>query len=170
VPETRSTTQASRISALEEGYRNIGREVGGLREDLQSLAAEIRRELNSRARVQWSPMIAAVAVVITVMGAFAQGPLSDIRRNDERISAMSANRFTDEDGRAIAHTIESDREVFIEELRVMNERIRGIENEDFNRPEAERMRGEIMIHFTDLNRKVDSLIKEYYCGAPRDVR
>lgn len=82
-------TQSDRIAALEEGYRNIGREVGGLREDFALFARDVRGELHERASTKWSPLIAAAAVVVAVVGGLvtlgASGPLSTIDRVVERM-------------------------------------------------------------------------------------
>ena len=164
------STSTSRIAALEEGYKNLGREIGGIRHDLQTLAGEIRAELSRRSRVQWSPMIAAVAVVITVMGAFAQGPIAMINRNDDAIRAMASNRFTDRDGEALRRALETHNTAFMKELHEMQTRLREIEDEDLNRPEAETMLAPILQELRDQRSRVDDLVKEYYCGEPRDVR
>lgn len=134
----------ARLAQLEEAYHHLGREVGGLRSDLQALAGEIRGELSRRSRVQWSPMIAAVAVVITIIGAFAQGPLAEIRRIDTRQSEMAASRFTESDGSRLEtriNRIEGD--------------LHDLQDEDFDRPEAERMEARIMEHYVRLADALD---------------
>lgn len=129
---TKATTHGDRIAALEEAYRGIGREVGGLRDDFKAFATEVRKDLAVRSRTQWSPLIGAASLVVAVIGGLvtlgAQGPLRDIARHDAEISRMrtateimSGNRFTASDGAR------------------MWEAIRTIEDEDFDRGEAELM-------------------------------
>ena len=43
-----SRTSTARIAALEEGYKNLGREIGGIRTDVQSI---VRRELGNVGRI-----------------------------------------------------------------------------------------------------------------------
>ena len=127
---SRPSSQAARLSALEEGYRNLGREIGGLRDDFATFARDVRGELHERSRVQWSPIIAGVAVVVTILGGLitlgAQGPMRDLARHDdavarleERVDQIRGSRFSNVDG----HRLE--------------DRVRAIEDEDFSRGEYE---------------------------------
>lgn len=78
-----------RIGALEEGYKNLGREIHGLRDDFQSFAGEIRRQLTTQQRTPWPALIAAAAVTVSVLGGLitlgANGPLREIERNELEI-------------------------------------------------------------------------------------
>lgn len=134
------STQASntdRLAALETDYRHLGREIGGLREDFASFAREVRNELHSRSRTQWSPIIAGVAVIVSVLGGLitlgGRGITSDLSRHDtsidriqSHIDTIRADRFTDADGRELWRAIAT------------------LSDEDFDRPEAERMRDELV--------------------------
>lgn len=122
-----------RLSAVESAVASMGREMHGFRTDFRTFAAEMREEVGSRSRTQWSPIIAAVAVVVAVVGGLAAGPISDIGRIEERQTRMLGNRFTDADG--ARHGRRLDR---LEELVVT------VTDEDFDRPEAEAMRVEVM--------------------------
>lgn len=81
MPE-RSATASARIGALEEGYKNLGREIGGLREDFSLFARDVRADLGHSRRTQWSPIIAGVGVIVAVLGGLitlgAQGPLDQL--------------------------------------------------------------------------------------------
>lgn len=122
-----------RLSAVEQGLEGVSREIHGIRTDMRSFMQEMRGEMGSRSRTQWSPILAGVAVIIALVGAFAAGPISDISRLEERVAATDSNRFTDKDG-----------ELQQQQLNKMWDRLESVEDEDFDRPEAERMRDEIM--------------------------
>ncbi len=85
-------TQGDRIAALEEGYRNIGRELGGLREDFATFSRDVRGELTTRARTQWSPIIATISVVVAVLGGLitlgSQGPIREIERHTHELEEI----------------------------------------------------------------------------------
>lgn len=130
-------TQSDRIAALEEGYRNIGRELGGIREDFQAFSRDVRNELGHRSRTQWSPILASVSLVVAILGGLitlgAQGPIRDLERHEAAIvglrheaGSVSASRFTLEDGRRVWEAIA--------ELR----------DEDFDRPEANAMLADLI--------------------------
>jgi hypothetical protein len=88
-----------RLGALEAGYKNLGREIHGLREDFQSFAGEIRRQLTTQQRTPWPAIIAAVAVGVSVIGGLitlgANGPLRELERQDLEIRRIE-NRLTDD--------------------------------------------------------------------------
>lgn len=159
MPDPKPSTQLARLSALEEGYKNLGREIGGVRSAVDNLAVEIRSELNRRGRVQWSPLVATVAVIIALFGAFAQGPISEIKRNDEAIRQMTSNRFTDKDGDR--HETRLDR---------VEDQIHALQDEDFGRAEFEKAREELKAEYLRLCERVDAVQKEVYSGQPRNVR
>lgn len=91
-PKQTNGTQSDRIAALEEGYRNIGRELGGLRDDFATFSRDVRGELHERASTKWSPLIAAVAVAVAMIGGLvtlgASGPLATIDRHEDRLNTQ----------------------------------------------------------------------------------
>lgn len=115
----RPNNHGERIGALEGGFKSLGNELHGLRDSFDSFAIEMRRnhqELQraqaARERTQWAPIIAAVAVVVSVIGGLvtlgANGPLRDLSRHDQqldrvvdKIDSISRSRFTSDDGKML---------------------------------------------------------------------
>lgn len=150
-----------RLSAVEQGQEATQREVHGLRTDLRAFMAEMRTEVGSRSRTQWSPIIAGVAVIVALVGAFAAGPIGDISRLEERVAHTDGNRFTDSDGELQQQQINELREV-----------VRAVNDEDFDRGEAETMKAEIMRELHWLRDKVINYQQLHGGpgGKPQDIR
>lgn len=103
--ESRSSANTSdRIASLEAGYKALGREISGIRDDFSTFASEMRRELhgisNDR-KPPWTAIIGACTFVVVLLGSLvtlgASGPIRELDRHEETLSAMSANRFTQQD-------------------------------------------------------------------------
>lgn len=111
-----------RIAALEQGFESVRGEIHGLRQDFSGFASEMRREMAVRGRTNWSPILAGIAVLVTIIGGLvtmgAQGPLRDLAR------AQAAS------DRLVERLSEIER-YFQSELKT-------IVNEDYKRPEAEK--------------------------------
>ena len=123
-------TQGDRIGALEEGYRGLGREIGGMREDFQTFARDMRAETTAmrndaalRARTQWGPIISALSVAVAILGGLitlgAQGPLRDLNRHDEALAKLRTNRFTSDDGTELRSQLNADNKQLRDEMRLV---------------------------------------------------
>lgn len=134
-----------RLSGLEKGYESLQGEIHGLRTDLRALAAEIRTELGTARRVQWSPLIAGLAVLVAIIGGLASGPIADIERIEERLNRTESNRFTDRDGGRLEGRVDR-----------VEQRLDMALDEDFKRPEAEAMRSEIMAEIRRLQDRLEN--------------
>lgn len=142
------TTHGDRISALEEGYRHIGREVGGLREDVQDFMREVRRDMAAARRTQWSPILTAIAVVVAVVGGLVTlggQPIKDsvhrhnvmLDRLADRIDTIRETRFSARDGITL-------REEFRADIESATERER--RSIDLLRAEVDRLRDRVVKH------------------------
>lgn len=185
-------THEGRIAGLEQGFESLRGEIHGIRTDLRTFTRDVRAELGHRAQVKWSPIIAATAVIIGVLSAFAAGPISDIHRIDEWHHQTQSNRFTSHDGAALQDWVrelyKTGTQLSIERHEMQQElfdraqlrqeksieriwsQINDIQDEDFDRPEAEKLFGELQTEIKEQRQRIDNLVKEYYCGQPRDVR
>jgi hypothetical protein len=81
-----------RVAALEVGVRTIGTEVDSLKISFDRLGsqvtngfAEIRRDLSVSGRPNWGWIIAALAVVISVIGAIGAAWVSPLKATDSII-------------------------------------------------------------------------------------
>lgn len=158
-----------RLSALEQGFESMRGEVHGLRTDMRTFTSEMRDGLNEikrdsaqNSRTQWGPLIALGGVLLALLSAVMAGPLTDISRLMEWQHRTQQNRFTDHDGAMLRQYVD-DKAKHEDELSNMRhemqdrmltltqsqldkiwELMRSVSDEDFKRPEAEAMRGELM--------------------------
>lgn len=166
-----------RLSALEQGFESMRGEIHGLRTDVRSFMAEQRAER----RTQWSPIIAGVMAVLAILTAFASGPMGDIERLDHAVDVIMASRFTENDGEAMKAWVrelydmgqvsakmkdelqqrEIDRIATGSQAQFdkMWERIHGVEDEDFKRPEAEEMRRSLIEMSVAMQARTDAELK-----------
>lgn len=84
---------APRVAALEVGVRTIGAEVDSVRNSVDRLGsqvssgfAEIRRDLSTNGRPNWGWIIAAIAVVVSIIGAIGAAWVSPLKAMDVLIS------------------------------------------------------------------------------------
>jgi len=105
---TKPLDYSDRITGLEAGYKAMGREISGLREDFGNFASEIRRELhgiNANKKTPWSAIIGACSFAVALLGGLitlgANGPLRELDRHDEVIESMRQNCFTKSDAMAM---------------------------------------------------------------------
>jgi hypothetical protein len=91
VAQTNASQVSNRLGRLEA-------EVEGIRSSLDIIA----RKMDSVTKTQWSPIIASIAVVVTIIGGLvtlgSQGPIRELGRHELAIQNMSNTRFTKEDG------------------------------------------------------------------------
>lgn len=159
------TTHSDRISALEEGYKSLGREIGGLRQDFLGFADEVRRQMQHGARTQWAPLIGAIALAVTIVTGLitlgAAGPLQDIERHELRLERLAdnaamvqGNRFTDQDGQRLR-----------QELTQAMERVRASLEEHASDGHPHRVDAKVGTLSDRLNR-LESWMHEMFRGVP----
>ena len=83
---------------------SVGARLGRLEaevEGIQGTLNTISRKLDNTGKVQWSPIIAAVSLIVTILGGLivlgSRGPVNDLDRHEALISSITKSRFTKED-------------------------------------------------------------------------